>query len=303
MLSRTADAVYWMSRQMERAENQARLLDVLYQMSLLPGGVDQQTLASPLLVSGTEEIFHQHHPILNMELLIRFCTLNRNNPASLYNNLRQARDNARIVRGDITSEMWESINTTWLQLQNKSHDNQSAQGYRRFLDWIKERSHLFRGVTFGTIRRNQAFAFSRLGTFIERADNTLRILLIHAMAPQKNTHSWEILLHSLSAQESYRAIYQDASSSIACSELLILDVTFPRSLHASLQEIQQSLDLLPLSNGLECRRITAELLANLRYSRIEHVLEHGLESALIHYLETITELGDHIQNAYLEFRT
>ncbi len=300
MLSRNADCIYWMSRHMERAENLARLLDALYQISLLPGTLDNESLSSPLSLSATQAQYTHLGAPLTIENILKFCTLNRQNQASLYNCLRQARDNAHVVRGIITSEMWESINTTWLQLQEMTHQHQSAQGYRRFLEWVKERSHLFRGVTFGTIRRNQAFGFSRIGTFIERSDNTLRILLIQANAAHDTAHSWEILLQSLAALESYREVYRNRITPRSVAELLLLNETFPRSLHASVLEINQTLALIEGPQGRECQRLCAALLANLRYGAIDSVLQSGLVPAILEFLDTITQFSLQIQSAYLE---
>ncbi len=300
MLSRTADCIYWISRQIKRAENYARLLDVLYQMSLLPGVLDREALRAPLTISGTEALFLSQGELLTIDNLMRFCTLNPRNPSSIYSCLKTARENAHVVRGSITGEMWETINATWLELRDMNRERQSAQGYRHFLDWVKERSHLFRGVTFGTIRRNQAFNFSRLGSFLERADNTLRILLVQASSVTEGISSWEILLRSLSAMESYREIYRDRMVYEDVAELLLLDVSFPRSLHACVMEASQTLELINGPAGLDTRRICAELLANLRYNHISHVLTSGLVPALINYLATLSSLGSSVQSAYLE---
>ena len=179
MLSRTASDLYWMSRYLERAENLARMLDVSYSLSLMPQdgrGDGLHELAMPLLITGTLEDFHERHGELHAERLLHFFALDAANPASIYSCLGAARASAHAVRGRITADMWENINATWLDIRDIAQQGLSRYGMSRFCEWVKERSHLFRGATYGTIMRNDAFRFIRLGTFIERADNTLRLL-------------------------------------------------------------------------------------------------------------------------------
>ena len=182
MLSRTASDLYWMSRYLERAENLARMLDVSYSLSLMPQdgrGDGLHELAMPLLITGTLEDYHARHQALHAEQLLQFFALDPANPASIYSCLGSARACAHAVRGRITADMWENVNATWLDIHQIASQGLSAYGMNRFCEWIKERSHLFRGASYGTIMRNDAFRFIRLGTFIERADNTLRLSLIH----------------------------------------------------------------------------------------------------------------------------
>ncbi len=299
MLSRTADAIYWMSRQIERAENLARLLDVLQQMSLLPGMLSSATLRSPLRLSGSEDDYAATGQALEIRSLMRFCTLDARHPASIFCNLRAARDNALCVRGNITTEMWETINATWLELRDMKSESQSLQGYRPFLEWVKERSHLFRGVTFATVRRNDTFHFCRLGTWLERADNTLRILLVHTAANTDSASNWEILLHSLSAQENYRQRYGNTIGMQQVMALLLLDAEFPRSLLACCAGIEVALAAIQGDNGYPPRRLCAEMLAALRFTRIEQELTAGVAPMLSAYLQRLTTLGQSIQNAYM----
>ena len=179
MLSRTASDLYWMSRYLERAENLARMLDVSYSLSLLPqdrngGGLDE--LAMPLLITGTLDAYLERHGELAAERLLSFFALDPDNPASIYSCLAAARASAHAVRGRITLDMWENINATWLEMRGIAAEGILRYGISRFCEWVKDRSHLFRGATFATSMRNDAFRFIRLGTFIERADNTLRLL-------------------------------------------------------------------------------------------------------------------------------
>ncbi|MDF2444837.1 MAG: hypothetical protein K0S46_73 [Moraxellaceae bacterium] len=309
MLSRTASCVYWMSRQMERAENIARVLDVSSQVALMPGGVAREQLLAPLDITGMRDVFLASGVKATPDEILLFFTLNPNNPSSIYSCLRQARENGHVVRGKITSEMWESLNTTWLEIQGLSRDKLKRMGVSRFLDWVKERSHLFRGATFGTLQRNDAFHFARLGTFLERADNTARLLLVKAPAfharldgdaAASDYYQWASLLRSLSAFESYRDIYRDSIVPAQVAEMLLLRADLPRSLLACVSEIVQTLGSIKGHTGLEAKRLAAELHARLHYGRIGEVLDEGLPQYLEKFLADIYELGARIQHAYLE---
>lgn len=308
MLSRTASCIYWMSRQMERAENIARVLDVSYQSSLMPGGVGRDQIMAPLDIAGLRENFlaSGYRPKANSVLL--YFALNPDNPSSIYSCVRQARENAHVVRGKITAEMWESLNTTWLEIQGMKPDSLQRMGFPRFLDWVKERSHLFRGATFGTLQRNDAFRFSRLGTFLERADNTARILLVKVptllaeddAAVAVQYYQWAALLRSLSAFETYRDIYRESIVPRNVAEMLLLRDDLPRSLHACLNELTQTLEHIEGRSGVDVQRLAAEVHARLHYARIDEVIDDGLQDYLQTFLSDMYELGSRIHSAYLE---
>lgn len=308
MLSRTASCLYWMSRQMERAENVARVLDVNAQIALLPGNVARERMMVPLDITGMREVFDASGVRATPDEVTLFFTLNPNNPSSIYSCLRMARENGHVVRGKITSEMWESLNATWLEIQGLNRDKLKRMGLSRFLDWVKERSHLFRGATFGTLQRNDAFHFARLGTFLERADNTARLLLVQAPAfaadqeegSASTYYQWASLLRSLSAFESYRDIYRDSIVPAQVAEMLLLRRDLPRSLLACMSEITQTLAAIEGSTGLDAKRLAAEVHARLLYGRIEEAIDDGLQHYLEQFLGDIYELGARIQHAYLE---
>jgi hypothetical protein len=159
MLCRTANELFWMSRHIERAENTARMLDVTYRMSLLPYEVIEPGLAwaepwaVPLITSGLATEYYERHPVLSAENVLRFMILDSANPSSIFCCLRAARESARSVRGAITSEMYEDLNSSWLEARGYDYARLENGGVSEFLDWVKMRSHLFRGVTFGTLLR------------------------------------------------------------------------------------------------------------------------------------------------------
>ncbi len=309
MLSRTASTLYWMSRYVERAENTARILDVAYRMSLLtkdPDLQDQEWFA-PLNITGTLFPFSGRHAIVNAREVLHFMALDTDNPSSIYNCAKQARENARAVRGTITSEMWEVLNATWLEMQNMDEDRLYARGISAFFEWVKERSHLFRGVTFGTIRRDEAFQFHRLGTYVERADNTARMLDVkyHVLLPSVEDvggavdyYQWSAVLRSVSAFEAYRKVYRDVITPLKVAELLVLRDDVPRSLHFCYQDIYEILKKVQNRYSLEATRKAGEIYASLQFGTIQNIFQGGLHEYLTDFLEASNELGNEIHKAF-----
>jgi uncharacterized alpha-E superfamily protein len=314
MLCRTANELYWMARHIERAENTARLLDVTYRMSLLPyetiepGLAWAEPWAVPLITSGLATAFYQRFPHLSAESVLRYMILETSNPSSIYCCLRAARESARSVRGAITSEMYEDLNSAWLDMRGYDYNRIQATGVSEFLDWVKMRSHLFRGVTFGTMLRDEAYHFIRLGTHIERADNTARILDVkyHTLLPSAadvggavDYYQWSALLRSVSGFESYRKIYSDVITPRRVAELLILRQDMPRSLHSCMNFIHETLEELCDENTRELERASGELHALLHYGRTDDIIKTGLHEYLIHFLERISVLGEGINRSFL----
>mgnify|MGYP000322970380 FL=1 len=178
MLSRTANHLYWLARYIERAENMARILDVTANMALVPNAaMSEGALWQPALeISGNSDAFKVQFQDYTASNVIYYLAMDGDNPSSIYSSLYSARENARAVRVALTTETWENINALWLEFSQFDAKNLAENGLREFCDWVKSRSHLFRGVSAGTMLQDDAYHFLRLGTFIERADNTARIL-------------------------------------------------------------------------------------------------------------------------------
>ncbi len=314
MLSRTASDLLWMSRHVERAENTARILDVTYRMSLLPYQVLEpgqewaEPWALPLVTSGLATSFYERYSELTADNVINFMALDAGNPSSIYSCLRGARENARAQRGAITSEMWESLNTTWIDMRSMDFAGLKADGIGEFFEYVKMRSHLFRGVTFGTMLRDEGYHFIRLATFLERADNTARILDVkyHTLLPSAadvggavDYYQWGALLRSVSAFEAYRRIYRDIIIPRRVAELLILRDDLPRSLHACMNAIYEILQQLSDTDSLEPERLAGEIHAQLHYGRVEQIFTLGLHEYLMEFLEKISTLGSEINSHFL----
>jgi uncharacterized alpha-E superfamily protein len=309
MLSRVADRIFWMSRQMERAENMARILGVTSNLVLFgTRDVQEQNLLAPLAITETEEAYRARHAELTLPGLIEFMALDEKNPSSIYSCLKWARENAHAVRWQLTSEMWETINATWLEMRALPRGRVTGAGATQFFDWVKDRSHMFRGVTYGTIVRGEAFNFSRLGTFLERADNTARILDVkyHILLPTVQDvggaldyYQWAALLRSVSSFETYRTLYRDQIFPIKVAQLLILERRMPRSLAACFDQVKEAMDRIRGQSDSAAKRLAYELHARLSYADIEEVFQGGLHEYLDGVLADINELGSRIQRAYL----
>lgn len=314
MLSRTANELYWMARHIERAENTARLLDVTYRTSLLPyepqepGLAWAQPWAVPLISTGGATGYYQSYPQLTAENVIKYMVLDAANASSIYCCLRAARESARSVRGAITSEMYEDLNSAWIEMRAYDYSRLQSAGVSNLLEWVKMRSHLFRGVTFGTMLRDEAYHFIRLGTHLERSDNTARILdtKYHILLPSAadvggavDYYQWASLLQSLSGFESYRKIYSDVISPRRVAELLVLRDDMPRSLHSCFNFIEDTLEILCDDSSAEIRRQAGEMHARLHFGRTDDIIRFGLHEYLMDFIQRVSLLGDEISQHFL----
>jgi uncharacterized alpha-E superfamily protein len=314
MLSRTANELFWMARHIERAENTARLLDVTWRTSLLPYKLRDidfdwaDPWAVPLVTSGTATMFYGTNADVSAEAVLRFLMFDQANPSSIFSCIRDARESARIVRGAITSEMYEDLNGAWLELRVRDYASVETGGVQAFCEWVKMRSHLFRGVTFGTMLRGEAYDFIRLGTHIERADNTARILdtKYHLLLPSAaevggavDYYQWASLLQSVSGFEAYRKIYSDVITPRRVAEMLVLRDDMPRSLHSCVNLINDTLGNLCDPRNDELARLAGELHARLHYGRTDDIIHQGLHEYLMDFLERVSALGDEISRRFL----
>jgi len=310
MLSRTADHLYWMSRYTERAENLARMLQVDTHWALVPKETDEldRSWEATLSMVGQLESYRERHGEISPDEVIRFLAFDEDNPASIVSNLYMARENARAVRGTLTFDQWEIINSTWLELKMRSFDHLAGEALTGFFEWVKLRSHLSRGATIGTMMRDEGFDFKRIGTFLERADNTARILDVQflLLAPDGVTstseadyYRYRALLESVSAFEIYRKVYRDRITPARIAELLILRADMPRSLHRCAEGLAQHLQAVANDQSAETLRQVGELHASLHYTRIDLILEQGLHAFLDEFLERINGLGRRIAQDFL----
>ena len=316
MLSRTADHLFWMSRYTERAENTARMLSVSYETSMLPRrpADNERAWQSVLSISELFPAYRARYQEVTRENVLHFMVADESNPASIIACLRAARENARAVRGALSTEVWEIQNHTWLAMWQHLRDGALQRDPAQLAEWVKYRSHLSRGVALGTMLQDESFNFLRLGTFLERADNTARLLDVRFHARERDYHGhdadrkagqqfdfyhWGALLHSVSAFEVYRKVYRDVITPERVAELLMLRSDMPRSLHACMREVVSNLGAVAHDGAQASQRKAGRLLADLQYSRIDEILDTGLHAYLTQFLERVNQLGELITRDYL----
>ncbi len=325
MLSRTADHLFWMARYMERAENTARMLDVNYQASLMPQSADEAEKGWKGLL-GISELsgdFANRHGAVTPDAVMRYMVGDAENGSSIRSCLQAARENARAVRGTLTTEVWETQNQTWLEFQRMVTNESYLRDPSTLFEWVKFRSHLSRGVTVGTMLQDEAFHFLRIGSFLERADNTARLLDVKFHAVESEYHGfqtqtqsqngqgpatrdtevdfyhWSGILRSVSGFEVYRKAYRNVIRPEKVAELLILRADMPRSLAACMQEVVSNLKMVANEQSTDTLRKAGRLQADLQYGRIDEILATGLHAYLTQFLERVGTLGVGISRDFL----
>lgn len=313
MLGRTANDLFWLSRYVERAENMARLTEVGYRIVLLPRegtNAHHEEWRSTLLSAGCAEGFFSKYEGLKTRDVVNYLLFDADNPSSVYSCLATARHNARAQRTALTREMWESLNSAWIEFSNFKPDRIGANELPAILDFVKDRSALFRGSMLNTILRNDTFYFSQLGTFLERADNTARILDVKyfLLLPQTelvggkiDSFQWAAILRSVSAHRSYRWVYKENYKPWRIAEYLILNEQMPRSLRSSYAEIETALtDLGKLygNSKLPCHGTCGMVGDRLRSGNINEIFQSGLHEFLEDFITSNNRLGMEISEAY-----
>jgi len=241
--------------------------------------------------------------------VLEFMISDPTNSSSIVSCLTGARENARAVRGVLTTEVWETHNATWLEMQHRVQKVTLDGDPSDFFEWVKYRSHLSRGVTVGTMLTDEAMYFLRMGTFLERADNTARILDVKYHAAkhadlgdavnQRDFYYWAALLRSVSGFEIYRKVYRDAITPARVAELLMLRADMPRSLLACMEQVVFNLKAVRNDVSVDTERMAGKIHAELQFARIDDILEAGLDDTLSDFLENIYELGNRISRDFL----
>src|SRR5262245_47076718 len=229
MLSSTAKNLYWMARYIQRAENTARMLEATNRMALLSGS-DREWRSVPLIY-GQDQGFAETYPQARMTDLMRYMTIDEDNPSSIASCFKAARNNARDERNNLTTDLWESLNGTWLELQAMQRSSGDAMDHRAFIDWTKKQAVMATGAAHSTMLRDDAYNFVMLGLYIERADNTARILDVkyHIILPKGERaggsldyYQWAEILSCIGAYRTYRRVYSSKIEPWRVAELMIL---------------------------------------------------------------------------------
>jgi uncharacterized alpha-E superfamily protein len=307
MLGRTAASLYWMSRYIERAENIARLTEVGYRISLTPdiGLGFREDWKSTLIAAGSYDAYLARYAEIKPEKVKHFLLFDRDNPSSVRSCLETARNNARAVRTALTREMWEALNSTYIDFTAVKPGDLGSGKLPEFLDWVRQRSALFRGSMLGTLLRDEGFHFSQLGAFIERADNTARILDVkyYVLLPTNETvggdidaFQWETILRSVSAHRSYRHVYQDRYRPWNVAEFLILRPEMPRSFCFCYGWIERSLEGLSdiVGSRTPSHSEAGNILAELKNGSMDAIFQSGLHEFLTEFLKRNNSVSSYI---------
>jgi uncharacterized alpha-E superfamily protein len=309
LLGRTANGLYWMNRYIERAENMARLVDAGLRMALTRTQSASDEWASVVISAGQDVAYGQKYAEHNAANVSDFLLRDCENPSSVMSSIETARFNARMVRTALTRETWESINEAWMALKRmlaKPIDERELPGV---LDAIKRETALIRGAFYGTMLRNEIFDFSQLGTYVERADNTARILDVkyYVLLPSiswvgssLDNYQWESILRSVSAHRSYRWVYETDYKPTNIADYLILNARMPRSLTFCYRFILEHLNFLGGDYGERhaCHATAEDIHKMLKVGSIKDIFDAGLHEFLGNFIRDNTRLGDEIARGY-----
>ncbi len=312
MLSRTADNLYWLARYVERAEYLARILEATQRITAMPLAYVGETneWASAVSTAGCSAGFFAVHEEANEETVTEFLAFSSTNPSSIRNCFEVARSSARAVRTALTSEMWDAINSAWLELQRFGNQPSSREEFARFLRWVQESSLRFDGSAYRTMLRNDAYWFSRLGVFIERADNTARILDVkyHLLLPDHEKvggpldyFQWSSILRSVSALTAYHWVYRESVKPWLVADLLILNEQMPRSLASCYVHLVEHLDNIARIYGRQgpAQRQARVIRTRLQNSRMDGIFQTGLHEFIGAFIADNNRLGGAISQQYL----
>jgi uncharacterized alpha-E superfamily protein len=312
MLSRTADNLYWLARYVERAEYLARILEATQRLTQLPiayGGSSNEW-ESAVATAGCANAFFAHYGEANEENVTDFLAFSTANPSSIRNCFEVARTNARAVRTALTMEMWDAINGTWLELRRFGNGPTSREEFMRFLRWVQECSLRFDGSAYRTMLRNDAYWFSRLGLYSERADNTARILDVkyHVLLPANEKvggpldyFQWSAILRSVSALTAYHWVYRESLKPWLIADLLMLNDQMPRSLASCYENLVRYLDSIANAYGRQgpAQRQARAIRTRLKNSRIQEIFQRGLHEFIGGFIADNNRLGAAITEQYL----
>ena len=315
MLSRVADSLFWMSRYIERAENNARIADVNLQLQLDLENTrdpDRQQQWNPIISSLEEnEVFTSLYQNPDGQAAVDFVCLQRKNPNSVYSCLAAARENARTVREQISSEMWEHLNRLYLFVKGETGKKMLRLSPYEFFRRIITGSHLVQGVADATMTHGEGWDFIRIGKSLERADNTSRILDVkyHLLLPSGervggniDTIQWMSVLKSCSALEAYRKIYVGQVAPWRVAEFLITHPEFPRSIRFSVESLDAALHRIsgsPETNyANEAERLSGRLRYDLDFATIGDIFEYGLHEYLTFTQKRLGEISSALFDIY-----
>lgn len=308
-LGKTAGALFWMFRYLERSENLARLTEAGLRMSLTRGDTAVQEWRSVLTTVGLAQAYEETGLAYEPAQVVNFLLRGRNQGGSVLSMIERARDNARIARTAITREVWEATNECFITTRDTMARPLREADMPQALGMIRQHSALVRGALHGTMLRNDIYNFARLGTFVERADNTARIMDVkyYLLLPSLShvgstldTNQWDMLLRSLSAQRSYRWLNPNETKAIDIARFLIFDGRFPRSILFCALKISENLKWLGFDYNEEkpVHAQAVKLAKDLESISVEQIFERGLHEFLQDFMASNAAIAWQIEKDY-----
>ncbi|MEQ9143015.1 MAG: alpha-E domain-containing protein [Parvibaculaceae bacterium] len=304
MLSRTAENIFWIGRLVERAENMARLVEMGHRMTMIPatGTGHRSEWQSIVSAAGQVQSFEENYDFFDQRSISAYLIFDNDNPSSIRNCLRQARENARAVRTALTGDMWMAINETWIELRDMRMADVEEEGLQSFLDWIKARTAQFRGATESGALRTDGYDFQRIGTFLERADNMARLLDVkyYVLLPETeaagggiDNYQWTTILRAVSSLRAYHHIYKTDYQPWYIADFLILNPQSPRSLMHCYEGIGDHLTRIARRYG---HRTVSQSMADATIARLfdqemSDIFEEGLHEFLTAFVRENNQLA------------
>lgn len=298
-----------MFRNLERAENNARLVEAGFRIALTRSTDAEAEWKSIIVTSAAQQSYEQRHDGYDAPQVINFLLREKDNPSSVLSVIKQARDNARLVRTALTGEVWAAVNETWMLLTDRLKRPVRETDVPEVLSTIRQQSALVRGALHGTMLRNDIYQFCRLGTFIERFDSTARIVDVkyYTLLPaasfvgsRLDNVQWETILRSVSAHRSFRWAVEEDFNAPAIADFLILDARMPRSLAFCAGHLVDNLGYLANDYGtrMPSHDLAGALHVRLKDRDIGSIFDEGLHEFLLSVLRDTGALGLQIEQDY-----
>ncbi len=311
MLSRTADNLYWIARYMERADTSARLLEVGSRISLLPSAQGYRSEWDSLLqATGMAAGFAAKYGDPVQRNLESWLFFDRDNPSSVASCITAARENGRIVRTALTTQVWDALNTAFQELKQLERAERSTLELSRLTDWVMRHAAMLRGAIDATLLRNDGFNFLNIGYYLERGDNTARLMDVkyYVLLPRVDfvgsgldNYQWTTLLRAMGAHRAFHWAYGGEVTAGKIAHFLILNPQSPRSLITCIAGMANHLGRIAKAYGreTEAQAFAREMLAGLEAETVERIVDEGLHEYLTRFIGEAAALGRSIHDSYL----
>ncbi len=311
MLSRTAENLFWIARYMERAETTARLLDVGARMALIPSAAGYRSEWDSLLqATGNADGFDAKYGAANQKDIESYLFFDADNGSSIATCITRARENGRIVRTALTSQVWDALNVAFQELRGLQSQERSTLELSRLTEWTMRHTAMVRGAIDATLLRNDGWDFLNLGYALERADSTARLMDVkyYVLLPRVefvgsnlDNYQWTTLLRALSAHRAFHWAYGGEVTPAKIAHFLILNPQCPRALVTCVQAINLHLDRLAKAyrRTTDAQAQARSVMAGIAEAKVEEIFDEGLHEFLTRFIEDIARIGGAVHDGYL----